>query len=172
MIASSFTNSGYTVISRHGIADVWHNTSTNQHALHAAVSFNPGDSILPFTAGSVHEHPTYLTVQTGARRHITLLPEFLQYINHSCDPNVFFDTDNMQLICVKAIKRGEEMRFFYPGTEWEMAQPFICNCGSSNCIQLINGAAHLSKETLSKYKLTNFIAQQLKQHTEFNNPTC
>jgi hypothetical protein len=61
------------------------------------------------------------------------------------------------------LEPGDEFTFFYPSTEWEMAQPFICNCGSEACLQLINGASHLSVETLSKYKLTDFIRQQVKQ---------
>ena len=48
--------------------------------------------ICSFSAGITQSYATYLTVQTGADRHITLMPEFLQYINHSCGPNVFFNT--------------------------------------------------------------------------------
>ena len=81
--------------------------------------------------------------------------------NHSCDPNVFFDTTKMEVVCMKQIQPGEELRFFYPSTEWEMDQPFVCNCGSSNCLQLINGAAHLSDETLAQYRLSDFIKRQV-----------
>ena len=160
---TTLTNSAYEVISHHKIADVWLNTSTHQHSLHATVDFNPEDVIADFRAGTTQQHATYLTVQTGIGKHITLQPEFLQYINHSCEPNVFFDTTRMRLICIKRLQPGDELRFFYPSTEWEMAQPFVCNCGNNNCLQLINGASHLSPETLSKYRLTDFILQQVKQ---------
>ncbi|MFT3682384.1 MAG: SET domain-containing protein-lysine N-methyltransferase [Ferruginibacter sp.] len=163
MITESLTNPVYKVISQHEIAEVWLNTATNQQSLHSAVTFNPGDVIADFSAGSLHAAPSYLTVQVGINRHITLKPEFLQYINHSCSPNVFFDTAAMQLVCLKPMQQGEEMRFFYPSTEWDMAQPFVCNCGSGECLQLINGASHLSLETLSKYRLSNFITEQIKQ---------
>ena len=163
MITKTITNPDYEVISHHQFADVWLNSSTNQRSLHATVAINPGDVIHHFYAGSTHKHATYLTVQTGVDKHITLQPEFLQYINHSCDPNVFFDTTAMQVICIKPLQPGDELRFFYPSTEWEMAQPFVCNCGSRDCHQLINGAAHLSPETLSKYRLTDFIQAQAKQ---------
>ena len=83
-------------------------------------------------------------------------------INHSCDPNVFFDTTKMEVVCLKHIQPGEEFRFFYPSTEWEMSQPFVCNCGSSNCLQLISGAAQLSDDTLAKYRLSDFIAKQVQ----------
>lgn len=151
------------VFSRHAFADVLLNTSTHQKSLHATVAIKPGQVISHFNPGITQSYATYLTVQTGLNRHITLDPEFLQYINHSCNPNVFFDTTQMQVVALKSIKRGEELTFFYPSTEWEMVQPFVCNCGSSECLQLINGASHLDKSTLEKYRLTDFIMQQSKQ---------
>lgn len=163
MITTTITNPSAEVISKHVFANVLLNNASNQKSLHATLPFVPGDVICNFGAGILQSHPTYLTVQIGADRHITLMPEFLQYINHSCNPNVFFDTTSMQLICLKPLQPGDELTFFYPSTEWEMAQPFVCNCGSKECLQLINGASHLSVETLSKYRLTDFIKSQVKQ---------
>jgi len=163
MITKTLTSPVVEVISHHQFADVWLDRSTNQKSLHATVAIKAGEIIKSFSAGSIQQHPTYLTVQTGVDKHITLHPEFLQYINHSCDPNVFFDTTSMQLVCIKDLQPEDELSFFYPSTEWDMAQPFVCNCGTNKCLQLINGASHLSIETLSKYHLTDFIRQQVKQ---------
>ena len=163
MITTSITNPTPEVISSHVFANVLLNNSSNQKSLHATVSFAPGDVICHFSAGITQSYATYLTVQTGADSHITLKPEFLQYINHSCAPNVFFNTATMELVCLQPLQPGDEFTFFYPSTEWEMAQPFVCNCGHEGCLQLINGASHLSVETLSKYKLTDFIRQQVRQ---------
>ena len=41
---------------------------------------------------------------------------------------MLFNTDSMTYECLKDIKAGDELRFFYPATEWEMAQPFSCIC--------------------------------------------
>ena len=163
MIKTSVTAPFYEVISKHIFADVVLNNDTNQKSLFAAVSCGPGDVICTFSAATTQSFATYLTVQTGCDMHITLNPDFLQYINHSCFPNVFFNTTSMELVCLQPIQPGDELTFFYPSTEWEMAQPFVCNCGTAACIQLINGASHLSVETLSKYKLTDFIRQQVRQ---------
>ena len=163
MITTSITIPSAEVISNHIFANVLLNNSSSQKSLHAAVSFAAGDVICKFKAGITQSFATYLTVQTAADRHITLMPEFLQYINHSCAPNVFFNTTTMELVCLQPMQPGDEFTFFYPGTEWEMAQPFVCNCGNAGCLQLINGASHLSVETLSKYKLTDFIRQQVRQ---------
>jgi hypothetical protein len=163
MITTSVTTPSAEVISNHIFANVLLNNSSSQKSLHAAVSFVAGDVICKFSADVTQPYATYLTVQTAADTHITLMPEFLQYINHSCAPNVFFNTAAMELVCLQPMQPGDEFTFFYPSTEWEMAQPFVCNCGNAGCLQLINGASHLSVETLSKYKLTDFIREQVRQ---------
>ena len=74
--------------------------------------------------------------------------------NHSCDPNVAFDlsaedTSQWHVRALKPIKAGDPcesrdtltlsvltsvetvtVTFFYPSTQWTMAQPFDCLCGS------------------------------------------
>src|SRR5678815_4902392 len=109
-------NPNYKVISNHHFAQVRQNFKNQQNALFALQSFQPGDVIAEFYAGTISAEPTYLTVQVGVRKHITLQPEFLQYINHSCEPNVFFNTDSMELIALKSILPGDELCFFYPST--------------------------------------------------------
>jgi hypothetical protein len=52
--------------------------------------------------------PNYLTVQIGENRHIRLDPEYLKNINHSCDPNVFFDTAAMEVVALQDIAAGQE----------------------------------------------------------------
>ena len=62
---------------------------TENKSLHSMLEINPGEIISKFSFKEVLENPNYLTVQISDRQHIILDPEFLQYINHSCDPNVF-----------------------------------------------------------------------------------
>ncbi len=165
MTTTTVTSPLYEVVSSHLFGDVLLNTSTNQKSLHATVAIQPGDVISKFYAGLTQAYATYLTVQTGVDTHITLQPEFLQYINHSCAPNVFFNTDTMELMALKELQPGDELTFFYPSTEWDMSQPFVCNCKSADCLQLINGASHLDNSTLNKYRLTNFIKHQADNKT-------
>src|SRR5690606_4403526 len=143
---SSLISDAYSIVSNHGIAEVRLHSSNQQKALFSLRGWQPGEVIADFSAGTISAEPTYLTVQVGVRKHITLQPEFLQYINHSCEPNVFFDTTSMQLVALKPVEPGEEMTFFYPSTEWKMTQTFNCFCGSPACIGNIRGAAYLSKE--------------------------
>src|SRR5690349_14910341 len=155
------TNPSYRLVSDHIFAVVRQNVDNNQKAFFAQRSYEPGQVIADFSAGEIKSEPTYLTVQVGIDKHIMLQPEHLQYINHSCDPNVFFDTHSMKVVALKPIQEGDEMTFFYPSTEWDMAQPFKCHCGSSNCLGEIRGAAHIDPLILKTYTLTRFIQQQL-----------
>ncbi|MFN8290159.1 MAG: SET domain-containing protein [Chitinophagaceae bacterium] len=157
----TLTIPGYRTVSNHEFSERRQKITNGQNALFSLRSYHPGDIIADFWAGTIATEPTYLTVQVGTRRHITLQPEFLQYINHSCDPNVFFDTTAMKLVALKEIKPEDEMVFFYPSTEWKMTQTFDCYCGSPFCLGEIKGAAYLSKEAQEKYRLTDFIQQQL-----------
>ena len=157
----TLTTPAYRTISNHEFAEVRQKISNEQNALFALQSFQPGEVIADFSAGTIAAEPTYLTVQVGVGKHITLQPEFLQYINHRCAPNVFFDTTTMQLVALREIQQGEEMSFFYPSTEWKMTQSFNCYCGCPGCLGKIRGAAFLSKEAREKYRLTDFIQQQL-----------
>lgn len=158
---SILTNPHFNIISKHIVAEVRQNLITDQKGLFATKNFMPEETIQNFSSAKTLSEPTYLTVQVATDKHILLEPEFLQYINHSCDPNVFFDTELMKVIAIKPVREGEEFSFFYPSAEWDMAQPFTCHCRSMNCLKEIKGAAHLLQNEISRYRLTSFIQQQL-----------
>ena len=155
----------YSIIESNEIAEVWQDKKSGEFSLHAVRSCRPRQIITAFKASAVLSKPTYLTVQTGIDTHITLAPTFLQYANHSCAPNAFFDTTRMQFIALKAIEPGDEITFFYPSTEWNMQQPFICHCNQNQCLGSIRGAAYLSPALLKNYRLTDFIAEQISQQS-------
>jgi hypothetical protein len=167
MTTKSALSNVLQLVSNNGFAEVWKNPDTGQNSLHATTAFNAGDVICSFHAGTISDKVTYLTVQIDDDKHITLQPEFLQYINHSCSPTVFFDTTLMQLVCLAEINTGDEFTFFYPSTEWEMVQPFTCYCGSSNCLKVIEGAAHIKEEVLDQYRLTDFIKRKIKNRQQY-----
>jgi hypothetical protein len=142
--------------------EVWGKNDTKQFSVHSTGFLHKGENILTFGAAGVYKEASYLTIQINHEEHISLNPGFLQYTNHSCNPNIFYNMDTMQVQCIEPIQPGDELMFFYPSTEWEMAQPFICNCGNTNCLQLISGAVNLPENTLHKYRFNNHILQQLK----------
>ena len=149
------------------IVEVWIDHQTGHHSLYAARNFEKDDVFCAFEASAILPTPSFQTIQIDKNKHIRLHPSFLQYTNHSCSPNIFFDTTGFMVICLQQIKPGDQLAYFYPSTEWEMAEPFQCTCGMSNCLGYINGASYLSKEVLKNYRLSDFIYEQLKQnHTK------
>lgn len=129
----------------------------------AAVALAEGEVLACFGARETLASPTYLTVQTGPDTHILLAPEHLQYINHSCYPNVLFDTTRMEIVALRAIAPGEEVRFFYPSTEWTMDRAFDCQCGSSACLGRIGGADQLDVDALGRYAFNQHILDRLAE---------
>lgn len=141
--------------------EVWKNEVTAQHSLYSIFNIKAGDTICDFGASAILQTPSYLTIQVNSNEHICLHPSFLQYTNHSCSPNIFFDTNAFKVIALQMINAGDELTYFYPSTEWEMAQPFQCVCGSDNCLGNIGGASYLSKKVIAGYRFSDFIFKQL-----------
>lgn len=163
MLVSAISQSPVKIISNHGFGKVVENPETGQKSFLAKRLIKKGEVLSTFGSGGESDTPTYLTVQIGIKRHIKLNPEFLQYINHSCDPNVFFDTTKFEVRALKDIQAQEELTFFYPSTEWEMSQPFECYCGSGRCLGNIEGARFIPADVIKRYALTDFIKGQLKK---------
>ncbi len=128
-------------------------------SLHARTRFVEGQILSKLSAKKVLDRPNYLTLQINQFQHIMLDPEWLQYVNHSCDPNIFFDTQKQEVMVLKPIGIGEEITFFYPSTEWSMAQSFDCLCNSENCLGKIQGAKFLSLDILTNYKVSDYILE-------------
>ena len=133
--------------------------------------YNKGDVICEMPSVNVMDKPNRYTVQIGRNQHTHVGK--LAALNHSCDPNVILDTENMLMIARREIARGEELSFFYPSTEWEMNAPFICLCGAPNCIHVVAGARFLPLSTLEYHYLNPHIREmmiellnQTKHHLE------
>ena len=142
---------------------VFYNPANRHYAIKAVKHF-PIDSIVQvFSAKEYLQQPTYFSVQIDENKHIHLFPEFLQYTNHSCEPNTFFDTQKGEIIAIKKIDKNEEISFFYPSTEWSMSQPFKCFCNSLSCLGMIQGAAHLENNVVINYRFSDYIQKKLYQ---------
>ena len=149
------------VFGQSGYAEIRTDVVTGNRSLFAKKAFNVNEVISPFYYDKVYDFPTFLTVQIGETEHVELLPTFLECVNHSCDPNCFFDTTKKELVCISLIEMGDELTFFYPSAEWDMAQPFVCGCGSANCVGMIKGAKYLPANALENHRFTDFVQQKL-----------
>ncbi len=157
------TKHKFVILSHHGFADILLNKTTGEKSLHSVQEFFENDVVDLFSPETIVNIPTYLTVQISLHHHITLNPFYLQFINHSCNPNVFFNTVTFKLTALRKIEVGDELTFFYPSTEWDMVQAFACTCNNNNCLQTIKGASYITKEVLTTYQLTDFISSMINK---------
>jgi hypothetical protein len=107
---------------------------------------------------------TYSSVQTSPTTHIELNSD-LVYIDHSCRPSLEFDISTM---CVRVahdrdLEEGDELTFFYPSTEWEMEQAFVCKCREKRCGGWIRGAKWLSEEQVEGNWINDWVLEKLKE---------
>jgi SET domain-containing protein len=121
--------------------------------------YKRGQVICEIPSTHVADKATGFTVQIGRDRHTEVGK--LAALNHSCDPNVILDTENMVMVARNDIAKGDELAFFYPSTEWEMAAPFICLCGAPNCIHVVAGARFLPLSTLQDHFLNKHIREMM-----------
>jgi len=145
------------------------------HVEHSSGSFaSRSISLVNLPAGAIFAritNPTpatcaYSSVQASRNLHIELNCD-LVYINHSCRPSLVFDMTRWEIRVSPelegGLKAGDELTFFYPSTEWDMAQPFDCHCKEAECKGIISGAKNMSVEVLSKYWLNAHIEELLKE---------
>jgi hypothetical protein len=137
-----------------------HTAECGSKSLKSAVALKKGDVLCAFT-GTHQSQPTRHSIQVSDSDHMLVDPVELQYINHSCDPNVAFDVERREVRALRAIQQGDEFFYFYPSTEWDMAEPFICNCGTARCLKLIRGAKHLPQDVLEQYEFQDHIQRRL-----------
>lgn len=67
---------------------------------------------------------------------------FWRYLDHACEPTTMIR--DREVIAVRDIAEGEGVTFHYCTTEYDMASPFACLCGSPRCMGVIRGARHLT----------------------------
>ncbi|MDQ3233123.1 MAG: SET domain-containing protein-lysine N-methyltransferase [Pseudobdellovibrionaceae bacterium] len=126
----------------------------------AAQNFVIGDRLAIFEAEFV-EYPTRYTIQVDNRKHLVTEGNLGAFLNHSCDPNARFVAETLEIIAVKPIKKGEEVTFNYLSSEWEMASPFQCQCGSDDCHGSVQGFRHLSMD--QKLQLADLALPYLRR---------
>jgi SET domain-containing protein len=88
------------------------------------------------------------------------------YINHSCDPNMWYDLhDNIE--AKRYINAGEELTMDYGTFIVNMDQDFLCNCGSTSCRKYIraNDWENLIPEYHLHYPV--FLHNKIKMHSKF-----
>ncbi|MEO8315222.1 MAG: SET domain-containing protein [Pseudomonadota bacterium] len=104
--------------------------------------------------GDLTQLPSRYSVQIGYQLHMDLNGEhsseeildryFWRFMNHSCEPSAV--VRERDVIAARDIQPWEPVTFDYTTTEWEMAEPFACNCRSRHCLAQVQGFRFLTAE--------------------------
>lgn len=115
--------------------------------------------------------PERHSIQTGWQTHLVgpdMLPPDMavaeygwRFLNHSCEPNAYLKGDT--LVALRELPEGAEITFDYNTTEWDLANPFACACGSAVCVGTVRGFAHL--DGAARQRLYPYLAEYLKGPT-------
>lgn len=136
------------------------------------VDLPAGSVLTPIISSTQTSVKAYSSVQVTKDEHIELNSALL-YMNHSCDPSVELDTTKMEVRVVKSrdLKAGDHITFFYPSSEWDMARPFQCECGTGSCLKVIDGASNMDLQALKKrgYFINAHILELMQQRGELRN---
>lgn len=81
-----------------------------------------------------------------------------RFLNHSCEPNAFLR--GLTLVALDDIPEGAEITFDYNTTEWDMAHPFACVCGTPACVGVVRGYRHL--DDAARARLLPWVAEHLR----------
>jgi hypothetical protein len=124
----------------------------------------PRGSLFAPLVGLTGDAKSYATLQVSRARHVQLNSTLL-YCNHSCAPSLEFDTGAMAVRVARDrdLAVGDPLTFWYPSTEWEMAQPFACTCGAEGCKRWISGARDMEADVLGQYWLNGHIKEMLAE---------
>ena len=127
----------------------------------ARAAFARGDALMPFRFDAHLPAPDRHTLQLSETAHGLLDPPELRFVDHACDPNAFFDLEAGRLVALRDIAAGDAVTAFYPATEWSMAEPFDCQCGSPRCLGVVRGARDLPPARLDGHRLAPHVARAL-----------
>ncbi len=132
--------------------------SFGELGLFAKENFNSGDVVFSKTLTSFQNQPDKYSIQVDHNNHFNPNNEVLAKTNHSCAPNaiIVYEESTVKLVAIKPVLIDDEMTFNYLTTEYTLANPFKCNCGSIDCFQDIKGYRDLSpaqKKSLQPYIL-------------------
>ena len=112
-----------------------------------------GGTVLILDGEEMHR-PSRHSIQLDERTHIEVtgdlpLEELMlahpwRFTNHSCDPNTRLV--GRALVALRPVRAGDEITYNYNTSEWELAEPFECRCGSPDCERQIRGFKYLGAQ--------------------------
>jgi uncharacterized protein len=91
----------------------------------------------------------FVAIQIEEDRYIDTRPPGV-FVNHSCDPNAGVQQDR-NLVALRTIRKGREIRFDYSTTMEEQPFPMQCRCGAPGCRHVIKDFSALPEHLRERY---------------------
>lgn len=133
-----------------------------------AIQAIPSGCVICQLEGRVTNAPSRYSLQVGHDQHLDpddasdpvdpVRHRFWRYLNHHCEPNAIIR--DFTLLAIRDIAPGEGVTFDYNTTEWDLADPFTCHCGSPACVGVVRGARHLTPA--QRERLAPFLSAYLR----------
>jgi len=121
-----------------------------QRRLVAAAPIAAG-SVIFTLVGRETRVATRYSIQVGPEMHLDsddlatdderVRDRYWMYLNHSCEPSAWIR--GLSVVALRDIEAGEGVTFDYNATEFAMAEPFDCHCGTAGCVGRVAGYAAL-----------------------------
>lgn len=118
------------------------------------------------------DQPTTYTVQLAEGKHAEISGG-AEFTSHSCEPNCYLSVSDggddgvpyVKFVTMRRLQPGELISFNYNTTEWDMASPFQCVCGTPSCVGMVRGfkyASPLQRERLRPL-LSPYITAKMQE---------
>ncbi|HYG33258.1 MAG TPA: SET domain-containing protein-lysine N-methyltransferase [Clostridia bacterium] len=108
-----------------------------------------------------------MPLQFGPNQYFDTQPPGI-FVNHSCHPNAGIRNDR-DLVALRDIQPGEEIRFDYSTTMEEQSFTMRCLCGAPNCRHTIADFSMLSEPVQEEYIaqgiVMSFIVKKLRDNS-------
>jgi len=88
------------------------------------------------------------------------------FVNHSCDPNSGIRA-NHDLVALREIRKGQEIRFDYSTTMEEQSFTMQCLCGAPECRKIVSDFSTLPRQVQDRYILQGIVMRFI-----LNRPTA
>lgn len=128
----------------------------------------PSGTVLFRIEGHETPTPTRYSLQVGRDLHLDqrgardaqdrVRRFYWRYMNHACEPTTRII--DRQVVAARDIAPLEGVTFDYNTTEYDMAEPFQCRCGSPACVGLVKGARHLTPD--QRARLADVLPDHLR----------
>ena len=137
----------------------------------------PGEVILAFGGPVIDFEETKrrgpwecMPIQFGPNQYYDTQPPGV-FVNHSCEPNAGIRHDR-DLVALRPIRLGEEVRFDYSTTMQEQSFTMRCLCGAPRCRHVVADFSTLPPDVRQGYiaerAVMSFILQKLAQNSRQN----